>query len=164
MRVDGMSTIGPIIRQERLKQKMKQSALAEGICSASHLSKIESGAALPSEEVLNLLLSRLGIFVKELTNEEEEKVIESLYFMYKNGVLKRNKDHIREFISGFSGQTIHFNHLNNFYTYNLLMFRLFLILQDKDQDLVPFIDALKAVEDEFDNRQRFIFRSNIGLY
>lgn len=160
----GMSSIGQLIRQERIKQKMKQSTLAEGICSASHLSKIENGTAIPSEEVLQLLLNKLSIEVKELSNQDEDRIISSLQAVYKDGILKRNKDEIREYLLQFTGHKMHFQNLHNFYTYNLLMFRLFLILQDKEQDLSPFIDALRTVEDQFDYRQQFIFNINVGLF
>ncbi|WP_378151521.1 helix-turn-helix domain-containing protein [Chungangia koreensis] len=159
-----MSSIGQMIRQERFKQKMKQSTLAEGICSASHLSKIENGTAIPSEEVLQLLLNKLGIEIKELSHQDESRIISSLQAVYKEGILKRNKEEIREYLQQFAEHKIHFQNLHNFYTYNLLMFRLFLILQDQDQDLSPFIEALRSVEDQFDHHQKFIFNINVGLF
>ena len=50
---------------ERRKQNINQEVLASGICSPSHLSKIESDAAVPGEKVQQLLLKRLNITLKE---------------------------------------------------------------------------------------------------
>lgn len=61
--------IGHIIRKERLNQNMKQSYLAKDICSPSYLSKIENNSTQPSEEVLELLLDKLGI--EDLINIKE---------------------------------------------------------------------------------------------
>ncbi|WP_236355819.1 helix-turn-helix domain-containing protein, partial [Exiguobacterium chiriqhucha] len=52
--------IGNIIRFNRIKAKKTQHEVATGICSISHLSKIEKGVYLPNQETLHLLLERLG--------------------------------------------------------------------------------------------------------
>lgn len=53
--------IGVQIKQERLRQQMKLEVLAEGICSLSHLSRIENGKSQPKEELLTRLEERLGV-------------------------------------------------------------------------------------------------------
>lgn len=159
-----MSSIGQLIRHERLKKKIKQSTLAEGICSASHLSKIENGTTIPSDEVIKLLLDRLGIEILDVSDKEEDRLIASLKGLYKNSIRTRDKNTIREYLAQFPGQKIHFQNIHNFYTYNLLIFRLLLILNDKETDLKPLIEALQTVEDHFDHHQQFIFNLNVGLY
>ena len=52
---------GLLIRRERLARDWSQKGLCQGICTVSYLSKIEQGKAEPSEEVLALLLKRLGV-------------------------------------------------------------------------------------------------------
>ena len=54
-------SIGLIIKYERLKQDIKQTNLAKGICSISYLSKIEHNLVEPNPEIIELLLSRLNI-------------------------------------------------------------------------------------------------------
>lgn len=56
-----MGFAGLLIRRERLKRDWSQKGLCSGICTISYLSKIEQGKAEPSQEVLNLLLDRLGV-------------------------------------------------------------------------------------------------------
>lgn len=50
-----------LIRHERLKRNWSQEGLCKDICTVSYLSKIEQGKAEPSEEILSLLFSRLGV-------------------------------------------------------------------------------------------------------
>ena len=44
--------------------------MCKGICTVSYLSKIETGKAEPSEEVLQLLLDRLGLKMDKETERE----------------------------------------------------------------------------------------------
>lgn len=53
--------IGQLIKMERQKQNMKQENLARGICSPSHLSKIENGTTIAGYDVQQMLLQRLNI-------------------------------------------------------------------------------------------------------
>ncbi len=53
-------TIGEIIKRERKAQRISQEKLAEGICTPSWLSKIETGACIPTIATFELLMQRLG--------------------------------------------------------------------------------------------------------
>ncbi|MGM0838054.1 MAG: helix-turn-helix domain-containing protein [Bacillota bacterium] len=55
---------GKIIKFYRELQNMKQSVLGYGICSMSHISKIERGLTEVSKETIDLLSDRLGIDMK----------------------------------------------------------------------------------------------------
>lgn len=56
-----MDNYGVLIHRERLLRNWSQEGLCKGICAVSYLSKIEQGKAVPSAEVLRLLLARLEI-------------------------------------------------------------------------------------------------------
>lgn len=56
-----MNYQGYIIYRERVRRNWSQAGLCKGICTVSYLSKIESGRAEPSEEILRLLLARLNL-------------------------------------------------------------------------------------------------------
>lgn len=56
-----MNYQGYLIYRERLRRNWSQAGLCKGICTVSYLSKIETGKAEPSEEILRLLLGRLGL-------------------------------------------------------------------------------------------------------
>ena len=64
-----MNYQGYIIYRERVRRNWSQAGLCKGICTVSYLSKIESGSAEPSEEILRLLLARLNLE----TNREVER-------------------------------------------------------------------------------------------
>ncbi len=56
-----MSYYGNLILRERLARSWSQVGLCKDICTVSYLSKIETGKAQPSADVLRLLLARLGL-------------------------------------------------------------------------------------------------------
>ncbi|MBT2569706.1 helix-turn-helix transcriptional regulator [Planococcus sp. ISL-110] len=61
--------VGSIIKYYRTKNSLTQSQLADGICSISHLSKIESNAYIPHESTIKALLLKMGVQL----NREVEK-------------------------------------------------------------------------------------------
>lgn len=61
--------VGSIIKYYRTKNSLTQSQLADGICSISHLSKIESNAYIPHESTIKALLLKMGVQL----NKEVEK-------------------------------------------------------------------------------------------
>lgn len=159
-----MSSIGYTIKQERLNQQIKQSVLAKGICSTSYLSKIENNSTVPSEEVITSLLKRLNLEIEKLPSEEEKKFIEAFYEEYKRAIMQRDKKWIREVLEKYSIGNSYFLQLKNFYTYNLYMFRLMLILNEKTEVLQSVFDVIIKSENDFDEKQRFLGNLNIGLY
>ena len=56
-----MNYQGYVIYRERVRRNWSQAGLCRGICTVSYLSKIESGKAEPSEEILRLFLERLEL-------------------------------------------------------------------------------------------------------
>ncbi len=78
-----MNYLGTIISRERLHRGWSQEGLCKGICAVSYLSKIESGRAEASEEMLGLLFARLGIeWSAELENEAQtlaERAYEAIF-------------------------------------------------------------------------------------
>lgn len=64
-----MNYQGYLIYRIRIQRHWSQAELCKGICTVSYLSKIETGKAEPSEDILRLLLERLGL--------KSDKVIEA---------------------------------------------------------------------------------------
>ncbi|MGH2487832.1 MAG: helix-turn-helix domain-containing protein, partial [Ktedonobacterales bacterium] len=54
-------SVGAFIRQHRRQLKMTQRALADGKCSAALISRIETGHAKASQNILRLCADRLGV-------------------------------------------------------------------------------------------------------
>lgn len=57
--------VGSIIKYYRTKRGLTQTELAEGICSTSHLSKIETNMYTANEDTLNMLLKRLNLRLED---------------------------------------------------------------------------------------------------
>ncbi|WP_227394410.1 helix-turn-helix domain-containing protein [Jeotgalibacillus aurantiacus] len=64
--------VGSIIKYYRTKQGMTQTELAEGICSTSHLSKIETNMYAANEETVGMLLEKLGLKLEEVSGRLNE--------------------------------------------------------------------------------------------
>ena len=62
--------IGSLIKFHRTKLGMTQNELATGICSISHLSKIENNSKEGNSETIRLLLEKLNIQLHEVKNNE----------------------------------------------------------------------------------------------
>jgi HTH-type transcriptional regulator, quorum sensing regulator NprR len=158
-----MNNIGLLIKMARIQQNMKQVSLAKGICSTSYLSKIENNQTIPSEDVLQLLLERLELDYEDLSTEQELKFLSELYLLYKEAIIERNKSEILERLTTYNKRNFLFVDESNFFTYNLYLFRLYLIT-DTDIDTVKnLMNALEQMQAKFDNRQQFLFNTNSGL-
>ena len=69
-----MNYQGLIIYRTRVQRNWSQAGLCKGICTVSYLSKIETGKAEPSEEILQLLLNRLDLKIDKETEREAAKL------------------------------------------------------------------------------------------
>ena len=87
--------LGGLIFRERLEKNWSQEGLCKGICSVSYLSKIESGKAEASGEILSLLFAKLGI---DYSPEKEEKAA-AIVAEAKEKLFTGEFDSLREFLS-----------------------------------------------------------------
>jgi len=158
-----MNNIGLLIKMSRIQQNMKQITLAKGICSTSYLSKIENNQTVPSDEVLNLLVDRLNLEYEDLSTEQEKEFLNEMYLLYKDAVIDRNKEIIKEKLTLYKERNFLFREESNFYTYNLYLFRLYLITEAEMDVSKILMDALSQMQEKFDNRQRFLYNTNSGL-
>ncbi|MFS0689502.1 helix-turn-helix transcriptional regulator [Sporosarcina sp. 179-K 8C2 HS] len=79
--------IGSILKYYRMKNNLTQAELCEGICSISHLSKIESNKYVPHIETINELFKRMNIeWEQEVSTYEywkeklETFIMHSIYY------------------------------------------------------------------------------------
>lgn len=160
-----MLSLGLIIKQERLKQNMKQIVLCKGICSVSYLSKIESNSFQPSEEVLGLLLKQLNLNPSKITIEDETKVFTHLYTIYKDALTKRDTEAIKNYLNQASTNPIHFSDASNYITYTLHIFRLHLIQNDDMDEVKHLAKILESLDkSSLSDKELFLLQYNLGLY
>lgn len=74
-----MDHIGRVIYTQRIAKNWNQEDLCRGICAVSYLSKIETGKAEPSGEILEQLLERLEIRIDEESETAASRLAEDAY-------------------------------------------------------------------------------------
>jgi tetratricopeptide (TPR) repeat protein len=71
-KLGGCMELGPLIKYYRTQRGLTQKELSKGICSVSHLSKIENNSKEANEGTISLLLDRLHISFNEMEEKEEQ--------------------------------------------------------------------------------------------
>lgn len=162
-----MNDIGFLIKEERIKQDMKQSTLAKGICSVSYLSKIENNTSKASQEVIALLLKRLDIAIDSLETpsiEEEKKIQEDLLTIYKELTINKDKKYAKEKIKCIQDQFTSLSASSSLLIYkNLVLLRLFLTLNDKD-NCGKYLKWLLSIDDRLDDFQQYLLFKLQAIY
>jgi len=90
--------IGPYLKKLREKKNMTRSELAEGICSVSHITRIENSDRCPSSVVLRQITQKLSI-----TSEDLFRAIESPNSLYVKKIL----DQIFRYIERYDFKNIY---------------------------------------------------------
>lgn len=155
--------IGHIIRKERLNQNMKQSYLAKDICSPSYLSKIENNSTQPSEEVLELLLDKLGI--EDLINikeSDESKQKEYLLKIYKHITINRDENYAKETLNKLEALRFSFSN-SHFYLYCLIHIRLSFFLNN-DKNSSDYLDLLLIDKEKLNEFETYLLYKMLGIY
>ncbi|MGD6776938.1 helix-turn-helix domain-containing protein [Sutcliffiella horikoshii] len=116
---------GKIIKFYREFQGLKQKDLGDGICSSTHISKIERGLTEVSDETIDFLCKRLKIEMEtEIRNYRE---IEQLLKEWQDAIVKKLKPRVESIKRQLQG----FNllHMQDFYRlYTLILARYYLFI------------------------------------
>ncbi|GAA0317211.1 tetratricopeptide repeat protein [Bacillus carboniphilus] len=97
----------------RNKKGFTQAQLAEGIISVSYLSKIENGIVQPTDEIIGLLINRLGVNEDEVFNVED--ILSLLTDCHRNLISGSNKREVEEIIA-----TVHPEEMNKDFRIHIL--------------------------------------------
>jgi HTH-type transcriptional regulator, quorum sensing regulator NprR len=121
-------SIGKVIYYHRRKQNKTQEQLCQGICSVTHLSKIENNVKEANQKTLQMLCDRLQISIEE-ENKKSELVRHKLDLFYetierlhqeKAAILYKELQEYKEYV--YCTDMI--------YLYELYMLRYYLLLHD----------------------------------
>ena len=161
-----MKNIGNIIKKERIKQKITQKELAKDICSTSYLSKIESGKQIPQDEVKHALINRLQINLEHYIDIDEEQFLKENYPLIKNAIMNNDQIQIKKLLDYFKSMNLEFSNIENFYTFNLRLLRLYLMIDEpmEMENAVSLLNAFKTMEESLNDRQKFFYYENYSLY
>lgn len=91
-----MNYQGYIIYRARLLRNWSQAGLCKGICTVSYLSKIETGKAEPSEEILRLLLERLELKSDQKLEREAAGLADQCWELLFDGRFAELSDLLRD--------------------------------------------------------------------
>ena len=115
--------IGKQVFYKRLQQKMTQEELCQGICSVSYLSKIENGKIEASEEILQLLCTRLEIAVTDLRDVEED--VKGKLDEWLNALVHLDKQQVERIYEELQGEMKHVLDFEIINYYKLLLYAVF---------------------------------------
>ena len=159
-----MQNLGQVIKLERLKRNMKQITLAQGICTPSYLSKIENNSIMPSQEVMDLLLERLELTIAQHTNGDDQSYLDEVNKIYFEAVMNKDRAFIQEKLQELNEEQYLFHEVSNYYTHQLILLRMSLILPDtKANKFNPTIPLADLVTD-FTDYQSFLYYVNAGIF
>ncbi len=147
------NTMGEIIRSLRKRAHLTQEELAEGICSPISVSRIENGTQMPSNTVLEALLSRLGTSTYQICNiyyqtdkqlafgQEADRVAELL----RAGQLSEAKDKLAALGKSANSDSINLQ-------YYLLLSAAIMLYEEKDMEKVlsTLYQAIEITKPSFD--------------
>ncbi|MFC4714403.1 helix-turn-helix domain-containing protein [Planococcus dechangensis] len=136
--------IGSVIKYYRLKHNLTQSQLADGICSVSHLSKIESNTYTPHEDTYEALLSKMGVQLKK--ELEHQKRLEQQLGRFIDCSLHYDLDNLKKMYHELAKVDGYLQSTDLVTQYELFKFRYYLHVNQYDKALEQqkMLDKLKA--------------------
>lgn len=155
-----LEKIGKQVFYKRLQQKMTQEELCQGICSVSYLSKIENGKIEASEEILQLLCTRLEIAVTDLRDVEED--VKGKLDEWLNTLVHLDKPQVERIYEELQGEMKHVLDFEIINYYKLLYTR-YLIMKRDLVALEEELDKLKKVYKKYSPFQKCFIRI-VGRY
>ncbi|WP_375705720.1 tetratricopeptide repeat protein [Bacillus anthracis] len=155
-----LEKIGKQVFYKRLQQKMTQEELCQGICSVSYLSKIENGKIEASEEILQLLCTRLEIAVTDLRDVEED--VKGKLDEWLNALVHLDKPQVERIYEELQSEMKHVLDFEIINYYKLLYTR-YLIMKRDIATLEEELDRLKKVYKKYSPFQKLLYMYSRGL-
>lgn len=152
--------VGEIIKFYRERNGLTQAQLGEGICTATHVSKIEHGKTAFSSEIIALFSERLQIDIqKEI--ESFQDIEKQLHHWHNAIIMQRMKDveMIKERLESFP--FIHFSKYASLYL--LLQIRYYL-LKDEGKKAYQMIQQVKKRHPDLPPFERNLLCHIKGIY
>jgi len=158
--VEYMFEKGSIIQYFRQKKGLTQEELGHGICSKTHLSKIERGLTEVSDETISLLCARMGFDIDEEIERlnKVQKLIESLQKQLIFQDLEKIEDIILEI------EKVDFEFIIPLYTrYNLLKTRYLLLINKFEESKKILFSKFNRIE-KIPQPEEDLLNHVLGIY
>ncbi|WP_200416618.1 helix-turn-helix domain-containing protein [Virgibacillus salexigens] len=125
--------IGKIIFYHRKKQKKTQEQLCEGICSTTHLSKIENSSKEGNLETLELLCKRLDVTIEE--ENKKTQFLKKQLSQFNEAMERLHIENANELYQVLISHKAFIQYTEMVYLYELYMSR-FLLLRNHTSEFV----------------------------
>src|SRR5699024_11121504 len=130
---------GEIIKFYREKQNLTQAQLGEGICTTTHVSKIERGKTSYSNEIITLFSKRLSIDIQQ--EIDKAKKIEKLLQQWHQAIIMRRIDEMEQIKKEL--EEISFIQSTYYAAHYLLLKARHLIIQNQKSNAFKVIEDVK---------------------
>ncbi|TYS89187.1 helix-turn-helix transcriptional regulator [Rossellomorea aquimaris] len=154
-------SIGRIIYYHRKKQNKTQEQLCKGICSTTHLSKIENSSKEGNLETLELLCKRLGVSI-------EEETAKTLYLkkqlaQFYEAIERLHRDHAERLYHELEKHRDYIQCTEMVYLYELYMLR-YLLFTNNPTEYEQASLGLKKNMSKFSSFEKYLWEFFQGIY
>lgn len=151
---------GSIIQYFRQKKGLTQEELGHGICSKTHLSKIERGLTEVSDETISLLCERMGFDIDE--EIEKLKNVQKLIESMQKQLIFQDIEKTEELISEI--ETVDFEFVIPLYIrFNLLKARYLLLINKIEESKKILFSKFKKFE-KIPQHEEDLLNHVLGIY
>ncbi len=136
--------LGTLIAATRQERGLTQDELAKGICSIPYLSKLENDKIEPNQEIVSLLLQRLGFSVDQLIQEQQQLNVDIL--KWYQAILERDDANIESYHDHLTKSTKNIQNISLIHNFKLAKLRYSLYKQDAiaAKELIKYFTKLKS--------------------
>lgn len=146
---------GPLIKYFRTQMGLTQKDLAKGICSVSHLSKIENNSKDANIETISLLLDKLNIDKSEINEKEEQ--IKNLLMLLNEKILFFQKNDVDQIFDKLAGIEDIIPFSSSLYTYELSKYR-YLLFKGELKRAQQQENLLNKQKKNFSQQENYLFQ------
>ncbi|MCA1055418.1 helix-turn-helix transcriptional regulator [Rossellomorea aquimaris] len=154
-------SIGRIIYYHRKKQNKTQEQLCRGICSTTHLSKIENSSKEGNLETLELLCKRLGVSIEEET--KKTLYLKRQLSQFYEAMERLHRDHAERLHGELEKHGEYIQCTEMVYLYELYMLR-YLLFNNNLTEYERVSLALKKNMSKFSSFEQYLWEFFQGIY
>ncbi|MBM7704856.1 helix-turn-helix domain-containing protein [Metabacillus iocasae] len=153
--------IGTLISITRQEKEMTQEELAKGICSIPYLSKLENNRIEANDEIIALLLEKLGYDYRLVMNEQQ--LLNDDVLKWYQAMVDRSNDDVQIYAQKLEQKTKNIYNITLLNNYRLAQFRYYLY-EEKFQEAEKLIDYFNKVKKKLTIVQSLYLHMFLGLY
>ncbi|WP_232223958.1 helix-turn-helix domain-containing protein [Anoxybacteroides tepidamans] len=153
--------MGAIIAINRQQQGITQEELSKGICSVPYLSKLENNKIVANQEIVAMLLARLGLSYENIISEQRQ-FNEEILSWYQS-IIDRDTERADHYANILPEKVKSIENINLIINYKLTLLRYYLYKKQLTSalELLEYFDEIK---EKLSNGQLLYFYCFYGIY